>query len=161
MAKIKTKNCLVVACGLIFGFLLVLWVLNSPTPRLRSFVSNTQLHIKNIKNINIEMLDNEEGESIFRNEKNFNIDSTYLELLGFIKEPTLFGDAKKENVKSIDMMNSLNKDPRIPPLVTAFRRFGDKEKALIESKMKYFLDDLILIYDLDLSSSEQLKVIQL
>ena len=52
----------------------------------------------------------------------------------------------------------MNKVPRIPPLVTAFRRFGDKEKALIESKMKYFLDDLILIYDLDLSSSEQLKV---
>lgn len=157
MAKIKTKNFLMV-CALIFGIILILWVLNSPTPRLRSFVSNTQLHIKNIKNINIEMLENEEGESIFRNEKNFNIDSTYLELLGFIKEPTLFEDAKKETVKSIDMINNMNKVPRIPPLVTAFRRFGDKEKALIESKMKYFLDDLILIYDLDLSSSEQLKI---
>lgn len=49
-------------------------------------------------------------------------------------------------------------DPKRPPLVSAFLRFGEKERALIESKIKFFLNDFFVIYDLDLSSSEQLKI---
>lgn len=106
------------------------------------------------------MLENDEGELIFNQENNLNgkVDSTYLELLGFIKEPTLFEETQYKFVMKDRFMDDLNKASRIPPLVTAFKRFGDKEKALIESKMKYFVNDLILIYDLDLSSSEQLKI---
>ena len=46
----------------------------------------------------------------------------------------------------------------MPPFVTAFTAFSEKEKLLIESKLKYFPKNPILIYDIDLSFSEQLKV---
>jgi len=159
LAKIKAKNLLLTSSCIIL-ILLLIWLVSSPTPHLRSFVSNTQLHIKNI-NSKFEMLENVEGESIFnqKEDKNFNVDSTYLELLGFVKEPTLFDNTKELLINNNQLfLNEQKLTPRIPPLVTAFKRFGDKEKALIESKMQFFYDDLILIYDLDLSSSEQLKV---
>lgn len=151
IVKLRSKNLVLVFIGII-GILFLIWILSSPQPHFRSFVSNTQLHIKNI-NSKLEILEDENGDSIFRKEENFNIDSTYLELLGFVKEPTLFDSKQNEFSKTRG-----NKVPRIPPLVTAFKRYGDKEKALIESKMKFFMNDLILIYDLDLSSSEQLVV---
>lgn len=158
LAKIKTKNFLVVSTG-ILGFIVIIWLLNSPTPHLRSFVSNTQLHFKNI-NSKLEMLEDEDGDSIFRKEKNFNnVDSTYLELLGFVKEPTLFENKQRDANNNLNKLNNgMNEMPRIPPLVTAFKRYGEKEKALIESKMKFFLNDVLLIYDLDLSSSELLLI---
>jgi len=106
------------------------------------------------------MLETDEGESIFdrKEDKSLNVDSTYLELLGFVKDPTLFENVKEMKINKNRLLLNELKASRIPPLVTAFKRFGDKEKALIESKMQFFSDDLILIYDLDLSSSEQLKV---
>lgn len=158
LTKIKTKNFLI-TCTSALSLIIIVWLLSSPTPHLRSFVSNTQLHIKNI-NSKLEMLEDEDGDSIFRKEKNLNnVDSTYLELLGFVKEPTLFENTQRELTNNLNNFNNrLNEQPRIPPLVTAFKRYGEKEKALIESKMKYFFNDLILIYDLDLSSSEQLLI---
>ncbi len=99
------------------------------------------------------------------------MDSTYLELLGFVKNPKLFNSDDPNSGydnKQQPPTNSggsvenggktVTKRLRIPPLITAFNRLGDKEKAMIESKLKYFPTDLIIIYDLDLSSSEQLKV---
>jgi hypothetical protein len=151
IVNLRSKNLILVCIGIV-GILFLIWLLSSPQPHFRSFVSNTQQHIKNI-NSKLEILEDEDGDSIFSKEENK--DSTYLELLGFVKEPTLFESKKNELANNRDGKSEI---PRIPPLVTAFKRFGDKEKALIESKMKFFMSELILIYDLDLSSSEQLVV---
>lgn len=156
----------------------IIWLINVPSPHLRSFVSKTQLHIKNI-NSKLKVLDQDDDDD--NNDRgDLEVDSTYLELLGFVKNPKLFeeetdettlnlnsnsANANSKNNNEEDINSNFNnqivvniKNLRIPPLVTAFMRFSDKEKALIESKLKYFLNDLIIIYDLDLSSSEQLKV---
>jgi hypothetical protein len=151
----------------------IFWFFNSPSNDLKKFVSKTQLHIKNL---NSKLLDQESNDEI-------EIDSTYLELLGFVNNPKLYVDSKDSNVnvktvkqvdnktvvKKQDMENSqenLNEqnfifdvsELRIPPLVTAFDSYTEKEKALIKSKLKFFPKDYFIIYDLDLSSSEQLKV---
>ena len=155
ITKMKTRSYFVLITLLILSSLMI-WLFNSPTPHLRSFVSKTQLHIKNI-NSKLKVLEPSD------NRKDLEIDSTYLELLGFVNEPKLF----KENKNYLEDSNEYNSNtdlkfnkinPKTPPLVTAFSSFGNKEKALLESKFKYFSNDLILIYDLDLSSSEQLKV---
>jgi hypothetical protein len=159
----------------------IIWLINVPSPHLRSFVSKTQLHIKNI-NSKLKVLDQDDDDDDDSNDRgDLEVDSTYLELLGFVKNPKLFQESDETSLNlnakasNINMNNKNDNDEeinsnfnnqlvvniknlRIPPLVTAFMRFGDKEKALIESKLKYFLNDLIIIYDLDLSSSEQLKV---
>jgi hypothetical protein len=163
LTKMKRKNYMILLAMIIISTLII-WLINSPTPHLRSIVSKTKLQIKNI-NSKLQVLE-DDGEN--GNGKDLEVDSTYLELLGFVKDPKLF----KENTNTDDEAESINNNVnlnnqlllnninnRIPPLVTAFSHYTDKEKALIESKLKYFLNDLIIIYDLDLSSSEQLKVI--
>lgn len=142
----------------------IIWLFNSPQPHLKSIVSKTQLQIKNINS----KLDSGSSRSLD------SVDSTYLELLGFIKNPKLFvydksssrsvstarqrdDDLNNDSNQQV-VLNRANSDPIKPPFVSAFSRFTEKERALIESKMKFFLPDLFIIYDLDLSSSEQLKI---
>lgn len=130
----------------------IIWLFNSPQPHLKNIVSKTQLHIKSI---------NSKLDSGSRRRLD-SVDSTYLELLGFIKNPRLFDTNTTSFPKSgddkLDGNSEQALDPIRPPLVSAFLRFGEKERALIESKLKFFASDLFLIYDLDLSSSEHLKV---
>lgn len=173
----KTKSFFVLLFVIVLTSLLV-WLFNSPQPHLKSIVSKTQLQIKNI-NSKLQVLDKDE-------KKLDSVDSTYLELLGFGKNPKLFvytttnittpntaptneKQPQDENNSLNDLQNAENVDDvlllnrvvdanRRPPLISAFLRFTDREKALIESKMKLFFNDLFIIYDLDLSSSEQLKV---
>ena len=175
--KMKTRNFMFLVI-IILMTSAIIWLINVPSPHLRSFVSKTQLHIKNI-NSKLKVLDQDDDDD--NNDRgDLEVDSTYLELLGFVKNPKLFeeetdettlnlnsnsANANSKNNNEEDINSNFNnqivvniKNLRIPPLVTAFMRFSDKEKALIESKLKYFLNDLIIIYDLDLSSSEQLKV---
>ena len=97
-------------------------------------MSKTQLHIQNI-NSKLQVLD--------ERKKDLDVESTYLEMLGFIENPKLY-----------DFGNNSS----MPPFVTAFTAFTEREKLLIESKLKYFPKNPILIYDIDLSFSEQLKV---
>lgn len=159
LTKMKRKSYLIML-ALIIVSTVIIWLINSPTPHLRSIVSKTKLQIKNI-NSKLQVLEDDESD----NGKDLEVDSTYLELLGFVKDPKLFKENKNtddETENNVNINNQLllnNINSRIPPLVTAFSHYTDKEKALIESKLKYFLSDLIIIYDLDLSSSEQLKVI--
>jgi hypothetical protein len=181
-AKMKKKGLFIFASFILVSVLLF-WLANSPQKHLSNIVLKTKFHIKNI-NSKFQSLDGQEpdeDDDSFDEKEDLEVDSTYLELLGFVKEPNLFReDAKKVSVESSSAdkiagylsesddentsntnNNNLNVKKytgRIPPLVTAFSRFSDKEKALIESKLKYFLNDLIIIYDLDLSSSEQLKM---
>lgn len=156
----KTKSFFLLV-GLIVVSSALIWLFNIPTPHLKSFVSKTQLHIKNI-NSQLQVLEPERS-------KELEVDSTYLELLGFVKDPKLFNEKNGLNetskvIKQTDLLENdliksqLKTNSNMPPLVTAFSRFTFKEKELIESKLKYFFDELIIIYDLDLSSSEQLKV---
>jgi hypothetical protein len=100
-------------------------------------MSKTQLHIQNI-NSKLQVLD--------ERKKDLDVESTYLEMLGFIENPKLYDEKILGNISII------------PPFVTAFTGFSEKEKLLIESKLKYFPKNPILIYDIDLSFSEQLKV---
>jgi hypothetical protein len=153
LTKMKARNLMTLLTFILVTTVLV-WLFNSSTPHLRSFVSRTQLHIQNI-NSKLQVLDSE-----INSKKELEVDSTYLELLGFVNEPKLFKESVEKEEQQIDNLikSDIISNKRIPPLVTAFTRFGEKEKLLIESKMKYFLNDSILIYDLDLSSSEQLKV---
>jgi hypothetical protein len=179
----KTKSFFVLLFVIVLTSLLV-WLFNSPQPHLKSIVSKTQLQIKNI-NSKLQVLDKDE-------KKLDSVDSTYLELLGFGKNPKLFvytttnistpnaaptnekqpqqqQQQKDENNSLNDLQNAKNVDDvlllnrvvdanRRPPHISAFLRFTDREKALIESKMKLFINDLFIIYDLDLNSAEQLKV---
>lgn len=179
----KKKSFMILLVFVVFCSVVV-WLFNTPSPHLRNIVSKTQLQIKNI-NSKLQVLEQDDAG------KDFEVESTYLELLGFVKDPNLF-DSKQfitSNEEKSSIQNSSsqpqnqinsqesndeqhqNAEPtnnnnnkgasrsiKIPPLVTAFSRFGDKENYLIESKMNYFLNDLLLIYDLDLSSSEHLKV---
>ena len=115
----------------------LVWFFNLQTSYLaRSLVSETQHHIQSI-NSKLKVLDQNE---------NLEVDSTYLELLGFVKDPTLF-KSNNNNVGLDDLINNNNnnndanndvilENSRIPPLVTAFQRFTEKEKALIESKLR-------------------------
>jgi hypothetical protein len=173
--KMKTRNFMFLVI-IILMTSAIIWLINVPSPHLRSFVSKTQLHIKNI-NSKLKVLDQDDDDDDGNDRGDLEVDSTYLELLGFVKNPKLFeeNDETSSNSANTNINNKNSNDEeinsnfnnqilvniknlRIPPLVTAFMRFSDKEKALIESKLKYFLNDLIIIYDLDLSSSEQLKV---
>lgn len=169
--KIKTRNLIYLVIFILITSAII-WLVNVPSPHLRSFVSKTQLHIKNI-NSKLKVLEQDDDES---DRDDLEVDSTYLELLGFVKNPKLFDEENKKNLENENKItdtfnnqetiqldnsniNSIQiKNLRIPPLVTAFMHFSDKEKALIQSKLKYFYSDLIIIYDLDLSSSEQLKI---
>lgn len=167
LAKMKRKS-LFVFMAFVFICIFLIWLINSPQKHLSNIVSRTKLHIKNI---NSKLQSLEPSDEPEENSKDLEVDETYLELLGFVKEPNLFKeetklfdpnsekDVEKDNFSgSLKSKNNVKFNERIPPLVTAFSRFSEKEKALIESKLKYFLNDLFLIYDLDLSSSEQLKV---
>lgn len=168
LAKMKNKFFIFVA--FVFISILLFWLINSPQKHLSNIVNKTKIHIKNI---NSKLQSLEPSDDIEDNSKDLEVDSTYLELLGFVKDPNLFKEEervdedlnndklKENNILSLIANannNNIKYSGRIPPLVTAFSRFSDKEKALIESKLKHFLNDLIIIYDLDLSSSEQLKV---
>ena len=160
-AKLKTRSFFLLVIFILVSSIII-WLFNSPQPDLRSIVSKTHMHIKNI-NSKLQVLDVDDT-----NAKNLEIDSTYLELLGFVNEPKLFkeidGEEKSKLAQVVGNFN-LNNDAllnkissKMPPIITAFFHFSDREKALIESKLRFFLNDLILIYDLDLSSSEQLKI---
>ena len=132
--RMKTKTYMILFGLTIFSTLLI-WLFNSPTPHIRTFMSKTQLHIQNI-NSKLQVLD--------EHKKDLDVESTYLEMLGFVEKPKLYDE------------KSLNE--KMPPFVTAFTHFTDNEKLLIESKIKHFPHESILIYDIDLSFSEQLKV---
>jgi hypothetical protein len=133
--RMKTKTYMILFCLIIISTILI-WLFNSPTPHIRTFMSKTQLHIQNI-NSKLQVLDD--------TKKDLDVESTYLEMLGFTENPKLYNQ-------------DLSLSKKIPPFVTAFTHFTEKEKLLIESKLKYFPTDPILIYDIDLSFSEQLKV---
>ena len=96
ITKMKTRSYFVLITLLILSSLMI-WLFNSPTPHLRSFVSKTQLHIKTI-NSKLKVLE----PSDYR--KHLEIDSTYLELLGFVNEPKLF----KENKNYLEDSNEYN-----------------------------------------------------
>ena len=135
--RMKTKTYLILFGFLIFSTILI-WLFNTPTnDHLRTFMSKTQLHIQNI-NSKLQVLD--------ERKKDLDIESTYLEMLGFIENPKFYNE------------KVLGNSTIMPPFVTAFTAFSEKEKLLIESKLKYFPKNPILIYDIDLSFSEQLKV---
>jgi hypothetical protein len=135
ITKMKTRSFVLLIILIILTTTLV-WFFNLQTSYLaRSLVSETQHHIQSI-NSKLKVLDQNE---------NLEVDSTYLELLGFVKDPTLF-KSNNNNVGLDDLINNNNnndanndvilENSRIPPLVTAFQRFTEKEKALIESKLR-------------------------
>jgi hypothetical protein len=179
--KPKTRSFFLLILFIVFTTLLV-WLFNSPQHRLRSIVSKTHMHIKNI-NSKFQALDSSEdaiensaSNNAAEDSRSLAIDSTYLELLGFVAEPKLFREISDEEKNSklaqvfetlnLNMNNNNNNNEvllskislNLPVISTAFFRFGEREKALIESKMTHFLNDLMLVYDLDLSSSEQLRI---
>jgi hypothetical protein len=141
ITKMKTRSFVLLIVLIILTTTLV-WFFNLQTSYLaRSLVSETQHHIQSI-NSKLKVLDQNE---------NLEVDSTYLELLGFVKDPTLFksnnnNNKNNNNVGLDDLINNNNNNEanndvilvnsRIPPLVTAFQRFTEKEKALIESKLR-------------------------
>ena len=136
ITKMKTRSFVLLIILIILTTTLV-WFFNLQTSYLaRSLVSETQHHIQSI-NSKLKVLDQNE---------NLEVDSTYLELLGFVKDPTLFksnnNNNNNNNVGLDDLINNdanndfILENSRIPPLVTAFQRFTEKEKALIESKLR-------------------------
>lgn len=79
LSKLKKRNFFMLLSIVILASVII-WLFYSPQPHLKSIVSKTQLQIKNINS----KLD---ADSRHRLDT---VDSTYLELLGFIKNPRLF-----------------------------------------------------------------------
>jgi hypothetical protein len=131
----KTKSCLIILSFFAVALTLILYNSLAKSPvEIKTIVSKTQFHLKNI-NSKFNVLDRSE-------EKELDVESTYLELLGFVQQPRFYDPTKK--IKIV--------------FVTAFNHFAVNEKILIESKLKYFPNDIIFIYDIDLSFHEQLEV---
>lgn len=147
LAKMKTKTFFFLG-GFLITTVFLIWILTSSNTHLQKIVSETEQQFKDI-NSKFDVLNPKEQK------KDLKIESTYLELLGFLSEPKLFNEIHKNDSLKESLFPSL----RFPPIITAFSSFSNAEKMLIKSKLKYFENDLMLIYDLDLSSSEQLKVI--
>jgi len=115
----------------------IVWLYQTSASHFQTFVHKTQVHIKNI-NSKLQEFDRSEEK------KELDVESTYLELLGFVDKPKLFNEDQFKNTSIV--------------FLTAFTHFSDRERALIESKIKYFPDQVIIIYDIDLSFSEHLKI---
>jgi hypothetical protein len=131
----KTKQCLIFSFCITVILSLVLYSSLARSPeQIKSIVSQTQLHIMNI-NSKFNVLDQSDN-------KELDVESTYLELLGFVPQPRLYNPNEKMKIT----------------FATAFERFTENEKYLLESKLKYFPNDIIFIYDIDLSFHEQLEV---
>lgn len=79
LSKLKKRNFFMLFSIVILASVII-WLFNSPQPHLKSIVSKTQLQIKNINS----KLDADSRHQLDT------VDSTYLELLGFIKNPRLF-----------------------------------------------------------------------
>jgi hypothetical protein len=130
--KLKARSFLILLLLIALATLLI-WLFNSPQPHLRSIVSKTHMHIKNINSkfqaLNADAADGNSGEDETA-KSNLEIDSTYLELLGFVSQPRLY----KEDGMTSDNAH-LNKHGKpgavIPPIVTAFFRFGNFIKMLL------------------------------
>ena len=165
--RMKSKTCMSLVM-LVLAMSGLVWLITMPSPHIQSLVSKTQLHIKNI-NSQLNVLNDPADQYT----SDVEVDAAYLELLGFVSNPRLFTqhDPQQAHQQQQQQQQLLtgesNSKPakqssavrwRIPPLVTAFVSFGDKERALVESKLAHFRTDLFIVYDLDLSSSEQLKV---
>lgn len=182
-ARLKTKRAssFLYLILLILGISLVVWLFLGSQSHLSALVSKTHQHIRNI-NSRLQSIGNEAGggspggidetavdsagssSSLSSASLNNPSDSIYLELLGFVPEPKLFKEDEPPNrlesvvnLNSDSLLDQLN-NMNLVPIVTALFRFSDREQALIESKIKYYQNDLMLVYDLDLSSSEQLKL---
>lgn len=134
----KTRSFMILL-GLCVFTSILLWIFNANTSHLRTIVSKTQIQIQNINSKIKDFKDSNDEEK----KKYVDEESTYLEHLGFVDNPKLY---------------NINNTNETFVILTAFSRYTEKEKMLIESKMNYFPNETLLIYDIDLSFSEQLKV---
>ena len=135
--RMRLKRLMLILISCIIGSI-IYWQYQNSAAHFHTFVSKTQVHIQHI-NSKLKELDRSEDK------KELDVESTYLELLGFLDNPKLF------NISNYSPNDSL-------VFLTAFTHYTDREKELIESKLKYFPDDIFIIYDIDLSFTEQLKV---
>jgi hypothetical protein len=138
----------------------LVWLIRTPSVHIQSFVSRTRLHIQSI-NSQLNVL-NDDDDMSEQHSSDLEVDAAHLELLGFVTNPRLFTQQPpqqtNESSSKLAKLTVAGVRWRMPPLVTVFVSFGEKEHALVDSKLIHFRNDLLIVYDIDLSSSEQLKV---
>ena len=133
----RSKNFLILLLFIVATSISI-WLVSMPTPNIRNIVTETHKQISHLK-------DNMNAMAI-NNAKELSVDETYLELLGFTKNPQLYPE-------SID--NTLS----LPVVVTGVTsRNYESAFTLIESVRKYLPDKQMFIFDLGLGSYELVTV---
>ena len=132
----RSKNFLILVL-FVLATSISIWLISIPTPNLRNIMTETHKQITNLKNINVMPI---------HDEREINLDETYLELLGFTDHPKLFPD-------------STDAKEHVPVVVTGvYSSNYEKAFMLIESVQKYLPDRQVMIFDLGLGSYELVKV---
>ena len=133
---LRSKNFLILVL-FVLATSISIWLISIPTPNLRNIMSETHKQISNLKNINVMPM---------HDEREINLDETYLELLGFTDHPKLYP-------------NSVDSGLKVPVIVSGvYSSNYENAFLLIESVQKYFPDRQVMIFDLGLGSYELVKV---
>ena len=130
----RSKNFLILLL-FILATTISVWLVNLPSPNIHNIMSETHKKISNLKNINV-----------MSDADRFNVDGTYLELLGFNKNPKLYP-------------NDVDKKETLPVVVTGVTSH-DYENAvpLLKSVRKYLHSHKMVIYDIGMGTYELLQV---
>ena len=132
----RSKNFLILML-FIMATSISIWLVSVPTPNIRMIMTETGKQITNLKN-NMQPKNPAPKE--------VTMSETYLELLGFSDNPSLYPEGADESL-------------HVPVVVTGVTS-GTYENAfqLIKSVQKYFPDKHVMIFDLGLGSYETVAV---
>ncbi|CAH1775232.1 unnamed protein product [Owenia fusiformis] len=129
--QMKTKNFMIMVLFVIATSISI-WLLGSPTPHLKTFVSKTQQKITDIRN-NMKSLPSGPDFSV--------LDQTYLEQLGFYSGSKIYPNTTEPNME-------------LPMIATAVSSSSDsvmlKLNKLLDSVHKYFPSAMVTVFDLHL-----------
>lgn len=135
---LRSKNFLILML-FVLATSISIWLVSVPTPNIRTIMTETGKQISNLKNMNVMQPKKPAMKEI-------TIAETYLELLGFSDNPSLYPNATDEKLN-------------VPVVVTGVTS-GTYENAftLIKSVQKHLPSKHVMIFDLGLNSYELVTV---
>lgn len=171
--KMKTKNFfLLIGCFTLSS--LLFWLLSNPAPNFQTFVKETH---KQINNLNSKIQKNLATDP----DSEFEVDSAYLELLGFVRTPRLYkpgtidlpisnpsqvdrntngvDDRKKFQRQNISSDGMVSNKTYLPVVVTAVTSANVYQAMnFIKSMQRHLPEKTLVLYDLGLSSRDVLTL---
>ncbi|CAI9720526.1 Hypothetical predicted protein [Octopus vulgaris] len=137
----KTKNFYLV---ILFAAstIVAIWLLSNPTPNFQTIVKETNKHINSIKNL---------PSSIKHAKELDDVDPEYLELLGFRDGSS----SRREDDERFPSKENVN----LPVIASGVEPGQYKQVIdLLESVHRYLPHSLLILYDLDIDSSENVML---